>query len=59
MGSVKANSLKSAGKAAGELNLTTATLLTVVLLKLLLVAGKATDIDITAAATLTINAAKA
>ena len=60
MGSVKANSLKSTGKAAGELNLTKATIIDGGKSKVVtLTAPKATDIDITSAATLTLNAALA
>ena len=60
MGSVKANSLKSAGKAAGELNLPGATIIDGGKSKVAtLTAPVATDVDITAAATLTVNAVKA
>ncbi len=60
MGSVKATSLKSAGKAAGELNLPKALVIDGGASKVAtLTAAKATDIDITSAATLTVNAALA
>jgi len=60
MGSVTAASLSTAGAAKGHLNLATATIIDGGKSKVSsIVAGKATDIDITSAASLTINAAKA
>ena len=60
MGSVTANALSTAGAVKGHLNLPTATLVDGGTSKVAsIVAGKATDIDLAAAATLTIVAAKA
>ena len=60
MGSVKANSLKSAGEATGHLNLSRATVIDGGKSKVSsITAPKATDIDITTAATLTVLAVKA
>ena len=60
MGSVKANSLRTAGAVIGHLNLTKATIVDGGKSKVAsITAPKATDIDITAAATLTILAVKA
>ena len=60
MGSVTAASLSSDGSAKGELNLVSATMVDGGKSKVsTIVANYATDIDITAAATLTVNAARA
>ena len=60
MGSVTAASLSSAGSAKGELNLVSATIVDGGKSKVsTIVANYATDIDITSAATLTVNAARA
>ena len=60
MGGVKANSLRTAGAQAGALNLTAATIVDGGKSKVVsITAPKATDIDITAAATLTVVAALA